>query len=215
MGSEKRVLGVVLLVLLLAIFCARSVTSMRSKSATWDETHYFAIGKYLLKNLEWDVQGCILHPPLSFYLQGVPLLPFETGDEEFRALPDEQRTPQILGLADVVRGQRLLAVPSNRDNFLLDLSRSTTILVGVLLGVLVYCWSLFLYGRRAAVLAAILYTFSPNILAHARLITPDLILTACWFGTLLFLWLSLSRRSLAHSVTAGFFLGLSLLAAHL
>ena len=52
--------------------------SLRQESATWDETVYFGLGKYLLQTQRWDVPGAILHPPLSYYLHSLPLLFVET-----------------------------------------------------------------------------------------------------------------------------------------
>jgi hypothetical protein len=49
-----------------------------------------------------------------------------------------------------------------------------TIIVGALLGLLIFRWSRQWYGVKAGMLALFLFVFEPNILAHAHLITTDL-----------------------------------------
>jgi hypothetical protein len=52
--------------------------------------------------------------------------------------------------------------------------RYVTVLSGMLLGWLVFRWTLALYGAAAGLLAVSLYVFDPNILAHSGLVTTDL-----------------------------------------
>jgi Dolichyl-phosphate-mannose-protein mannosyltransferase len=60
-----------------------------------------------------------------------------------------------------------------------EFGRYVTVLSGVLLGWLVFCWARALYGAAAGLLAVTLYVFDPNILAHSALVTTDL------YGTLM------------------------------
>ena len=51
----RPLLPLVVLAVCLSIFAVRAFTSLRQESATWDETHYFGLGKYLLEHrLEED-----------------------------------------------------------------------------------------------------------------------------------------------------------------
>jgi hypothetical protein len=120
----------------------------------------------------------LLHPPLSFYVASLPLLG-----------PGEP--------------------PSARDPFLLLLSRLTSLVVfGVplLLGVL--WWGRALYGRAAGLVALALAAFSPTLLAHAPLATPDAAVTATGFIAVSLYW----RRRGAAMAGWGTALGLALLA---
>ena len=61
------------------------------------------------------------------------------------------------------------------DDFVLELgdrslraARLVTVLGSLLLAIVVYCWSRALYGPLSAGLSLVLYTFSPNLLAHSR-----------------------------------------------
>jgi len=83
--------------------------------------------------------------------------------------------------------------------------------IAVLLGYFVYSWSYSLYGMWSAMLAAVLYTFCPNILANARLITPDISVTTFSFITIYFLWKFLRMNRGRDAIVGGVFLGLALL----
>ena len=190
----------------LALFAIRAASSLRDDSATWDETHYFGIGAYLLEHGRWDVSGSILHPPVSYYLHGIPLLLAGLDTSVFEPTSDFLER----GRTNTERGQALLASAANRGDRLLIASRLMMVAVGVLLGGFVYAWSQALYGPRSAMLAVFLYAFCPNLLAHARLITPDISVTAFSFVAVYLLWRFLREDRLRHALTGGLFLGLAL-----
>jgi 4-amino-4-deoxy-L-arabinose transferase-like glycosyltransferase len=64
------------------------------------------------------------------------------------------------------------------------------VLLGVLLGLLLFCWVGEWLGFRAAAIAIGLYTIEPNIAAHSSLVTTDLGVTCFTFGAIYFLWRS-------------------------
>lgn len=194
----------------LALFAVRAASSLQNESATWDETHYFGLGAYLLEHRSWDVSGSILHPPLSYYLQGIPLLLAGIDTSGFAPTTDFVER----GRADIDRGRNLLASSANRGDRLLIASRLVMVAVGVLLGGFVYAWSRALYGPRSAMLTTFLYASCPNLLAHARLITPDISVTAFSFVTVYLLWRFLRERRLRHALTGGVCLGLALLSKY-
>ncbi len=194
--------------LLLTLFVALALTSMRQKSATWDETHYLGIGAYLLQEGRWDVPSARLHPPLSFTLNSLPLLLEGTDVSGFETGGVAQYG---VGIA---RGRRLLASSRHGPQGLLFLSRRPTVAVGALLGWFVFLWARALYGPAGGLLSVFLYALSPNLLAHTRLITPDLCLTAFGFIAFYHYWRGMrsgSRRSL---IASGLFLGLTLLSKY-
>jgi 4-amino-4-deoxy-L-arabinose transferase-like glycosyltransferase len=203
--------GAIILVFCLSLFAFKAVTSLVQESATYDETTYFGMGKYLLQNQRWDVPGSILHPPLSFYISSLPLVFFPTDAQAWQSDPSRVKDPEYLGAGDMLRGQTLLASPANRGDRLLDWSRIMVVLTAVLLGWFVYRLSDAFYGRRSAILAVVLFSFSPDMLAHARLITPDMTLTTFSCATIFYLWRFLKTERLGDVVLGGIFLGLTLL----
>jgi 4-amino-4-deoxy-L-arabinose transferase-like glycosyltransferase len=200
-----------LALLLLACLVVGAGTSILVKSATWDETHYFGVGRALISSGEWDFPGSVLHPPLAFYLSSLPLWFFDLDQSGFE---HRRGDPMSLAAADIERGQALLSDPANRNDRLLNLSRFAMIPLALLLGACVFAWSRDLHGPAAGLLSLLFFCFSPNILAHARLITPDMALTTFSFATLYALWKSLALESPRWSAAAGASLGLALLSKY-
>jgi 4-amino-4-deoxy-L-arabinose transferase-like glycosyltransferase len=96
------------------------------------------------------------------------------------------------------------------DAFALFLCRMTSLLVfGVPLLVLVFQWARELYGPAAGLVALGLMAFSPTLLAHAPLITPDVPLTTT--GVLALYLFHRSGHGTGRAWTWGLALGLSLL----
>ena len=180
-------------VILLLILAFQCVMSLRQKSPTWDETHYLGIGKYLLTHFTWNTQGSILHPPLTFFMHDIPLLFFPT--PEIMPLGDHH-SRFWLGVADVKKGNRILMSDRYDGETLFFLSRLFMIPLSIVLGIFVFLWAKDLYSSYAGLLALFLYCFSPNMLAHARLITPDLSLTCFSFLSIYFYWkfISLGKK---------------------
>ncbi|HID61352.1 MAG TPA: phospholipid carrier-dependent glycosyltransferase, partial [Anaerolineae bacterium] len=73
-------------------------------------------------------------------------------------------------------------------------------------------WARELFGSQAALLALFLFVFDPNVLAHARLTTTDLGVTAFSFLAVYALWRSLCREAWYDVILTGMALGLALTA---
>jgi 4-amino-4-deoxy-L-arabinose transferase-like glycosyltransferase len=171
-------------VLLLCLFSLQCLGSMRMKSATYDETTYYGIGKDILERGSWKAPLASDQPPLSYYIHSLPLL----GRPE-----DDLALRKRLGYAHLPAARRAM-LP-----------------LALLLGLGVYLWSRSLMGRAAGLLSLVLYTFSPNMIAHARLITPDVTLTCFYFWTGFIVWLSVRNHRCYLTAAAGAALGLALL----
>jgi hypothetical protein len=89
--------------------------------------------------------------------------------------------------------------------------RVQVIFLSVLLGALVFRWASEWFGWRAGLLACFLYTFSPNILAHSRLITADLPAALGCLGTMYVLQRLLRRPGIGRAALTGLALGGTLL----
>ena len=160
---------------------------MQLKSPTWDETAYFGLGYYLCRNQRWDVPAATLHPPLSYYLNSIPYL-FYDADERAWDLPPELKGERASNLSYPLAGLTLLTDSRYPQDQVLFWSRIPTILIALLLGFFVWKWARELSGSLSAAVVLLLFSFSPNMLAHARFITPDLILTCFTFIAVYYLW---------------------------
>jgi 4-amino-4-deoxy-L-arabinose transferase-like glycosyltransferase len=115
----------------------------------------------------------LLHPPLSYYVASLPLL-------------------------------RLEDAPSAGDAYLLLLARLASLVAfGVPLLVGVLFWARELYGRAAALVALALAAFSPTLLAHAPLLTPDAALTATGFFAVYLYWRGRGRSVVPWALALG------------
>jgi hypothetical protein len=90
----------------------------------------------------------------------------------------------------------------NDADRLLYRARFMTVLLGIVLGVLLFCWARELFGFWTAAAVLALYCVEPNILAHASLVTTDFGVACFIFGALYFLW------RLARTLTIGNLAGL-------
>ena len=70
-------------------------------------------------------------------------------------------------------GENLIAANGERSFDLFMIARWACIPFSWIGGIVCFLWARDLYGPRAGLLAMALWCFSPNILAHASLITPD------------------------------------------
>ncbi len=165
--------GLALLALLAALALA-SRTAWR-ESCTVDE-----FGNLPLTIAYW--QPGTLHidrgnPPLTRWLQG---LPFVANSPPLGATTAElERIETSWDL-----GYRFEAVHHEDYHALLAKARSVSVGLLLLTVLGVFVWARDLAGRQGAFAAALLAAFSPNLLAHGRLVTPDIGL-ACfvvWAG---------------------------------
>jgi hypothetical protein len=169
------------------------------------------MGDYLLRNRRWDVPSAVIHPPLAYYLDSIPLLFANLDRRVWTYSPETRSKATFLGAADVDRGQALLSSPANKDDRLLTLSRMMVILQAMLLGYFVYRFGAALYGHWTGVLALGFFTFCPNMIANGSIITPDMTLAAFVFITIFYFRMALVSGRGTHHVLAGIALGLALL----
>lgn len=195
---------------LLLLFALQSLSAITSKSATFDEVQYFGIGKYLLSEHKWDIMGAILHPPLSYYLNSLPLL-FVNEDKKLWNYDVKERDLKFLGAIDYYRGQELLSASFNKGDRLLIACRCMTLALTLLLGIYVYRFSALLFGDKGGLLSLLFFSFCPNMLAFSGICVPDMPLTVFTLLSVYYFWRALHEESRALPFFAGLTLGLALL----
>ena len=199
-GTPGIVQRLIIAFCLIAAF-ALTLTAARSKSPTYDEEFHLTRGYVLWKT--GDMRLSVEHPPFLNRLCALPLLLFP----EMRLPLDTPAWEQ----ARIFDFAHLFLWEYNHDaTRVVFMARFPVALLAILLGAYVYRWAAELYGARAGLMALGLYTFAPNILAHARLVTTDLGLTSFYFVASYFLWAFLQKREGKRLVAAGLTLGLAL-----
>ena len=182
---------------LLTIFVALCITSVEQESATFDETHYLGSGRYLLTAHRWDMPDSLLHPVFWTVWHDLPLLGV-SGPDSVWSNPN-----------GIARGQGIMALRS--DDALLTACRFMSLPFAIGLGVVMFCWARQLYGDAGGIAALFFFAFSPNLLAHAGLVTPDVALSCFVILTLWRLWALAKAPSIRNLLFAGGALGLMLL----
>jgi|GEM_PF-268083 len=94
-----------------------------------------------------------------------------------------------------------------RSNWLFTLARWACIPFSLIGIAVCYAWGTELYGRLAGLMAAALWCFGPNMLAHGELITPDCAATSLGAVAAYFFWRWLRAPEWAGAVAAGLALG--------
>lgn len=166
------------------LFIALTVGSYVRESATWDEPQHLTTGYVALTRGDYRIDP--EHPPLLRLWAAAPLLALRDIKLDTRAI-DAAAPVEWVGSGQFFFCHDFLYRQNDADR-LLYRARFMIVLLGVLLGALVFCWAQEWFGYGPAMLALALYTLEPNILAHARLVTTDFGATCFMFGSLYFLW---------------------------
>ena len=200
-----------LLALLLFGAFALAAGSAAQKSVTVDEFPGLPLGLATLKT--GDAHLGVTTPLLPSVLAAVPLL---ATSARFDPAPVAEYTSSWQTGGQFLRENALAAdiPPENRgryhDYFLLGRLVSIAVLLAAC--GLAYGYARSLYGPLAGLVAAAFCCFSPNLLAHGPLITPDIYLTAAIVGSLWAFDRLLRRPGVTSALVLGLALGLAALA---
>jgi len=172
--------GAALSLLFAGVFSALLLHTAWQKSPTWDEIGYLGLGAHLLKTGRWEVPASGSHPPLAFYVYGLPALfyPIDWGRWQYPGRAGQDLV--FLRSADLGRGNALLLDPRYDGERLFFYCRAAALLFAWLLALVLYRWGARLHGPLGGLFALLLLAFCPNTLAHASLITTDFACAATW-----------------------------------
>jgi len=191
----------VFVALLLLIFAVSAVSSMAQKGLTTDELAHIPAGySYIKAN---DFRMNTEHPALMKSLAGIALLPLNP------ELPDH---PSWNRVDEWVWGAQFMFFSTNDADSIMFYARIPIILIGLLLGFYIWLFSRELYGKKAALLALTLFSFSPNLLAHTRLVTTDMGIATFAFITIYYFNKALDKPNTKNWIKSGVALGLALAA---
>jgi hypothetical protein len=147
----------------LALLFTLGLTSMRAKSAVYDEPVHFAGGYTSLRFGEFRFNPD--HPPLVSRLAAAPLMAMDV------RFPADDPAWKMGRPYEV--GRRFLYRWNDGDRLLLR-GRAMILLLAATLATIVFLWTRALWGFPAAALALLLAVTSPDVLAHGQLVTTDL-----------------------------------------
>ncbi|WP_339682525.1 glycosyltransferase family 39 protein [Gimesia maris] len=124
------------------------------------------------------------------------------------------------GYTDTSRGQRPIFqmggdfLNANGENsyWIFTIARWCCIPFSLIGASVCYLWSKELFGTKAGLLSLTLWCFSPNVLAHAQLITPDCGATSMGVTSSYLFWIWLRTPKWSTAIYAGIALGTALAA---
>jgi hypothetical protein len=189
----------------IVVFVGLELNSYTRTSATWDEPIHLADGYVSVTTGDFRVDP--EHPPLLRLWAALPLLalPGVTADvTAIDASPPTQWAFRNLFVAI----HKMIYVDNDADRMLYP-ARFMIVVLGALLGCVLFWWVHEWYGYATAVAALILFVAEPNLAAHSALVTTDLGLAFLMFAAIFFLHRAIRSPTIA-SVAA--MIGLTCLA---
>jgi len=156
-----------IVIILLAVFLLLNLYLAVTDSQTIDEGPHIAGGYSYLKTGDFRINP--EHPPLLKELSALPLLFYNP------LLPLNHESWSNYNEWDFAR--QFLYHNNKPADTIIFLARLAPILIGILLGFYIYKWAKEIFGFKSGLFALFLYSFSPNFIAHAHLVTTDVILT--------------------------------------
>ncbi len=181
------------------VFSLQVVLAASRNSPTFDEAANLASGY-----MELTVGDYWLFPrdlPFVKWLAALPLLLVNVRVPSPSNMGEDPWDFGAIFVYDLNGGDRLLL-----------LGKLAVLPLALLLGGLVFRWTRELYGKGAALFALFLFSFEPNLLAHAGLVTTDMAVACLMFGTVYGLYrVTQGGLTLAGLLLPGLALGLGLL----
>lgn len=144
-----------------------------------------------------------VNPPLVKMVAAFPVMAVGYNEDWSGFYEDPGARPEM------AMGENFVAANGERSFFLFMIARWACIPFSWLGIIVCFLWARDLYGRPAGVLAATIWCFEPNILAHAALITSDAGATALGLAACYTFWRWLKRPNWTQAVLTGVVLGLA------
>ncbi|MDO8265145.1 MAG: glycosyltransferase family 39 protein [Candidatus Parcubacteria bacterium] len=192
---------------LLVFMFITALLSMAGDALTFDEVAHIGAGYSYLTQQDYRMNP--EHPPLIKDLAAIPLLFLNLNFPSDSPNWIQESAPAWWVQFDF--GNDLLYKSGNNPVFITFLSRFPMILILLAMGYFIFRWARELGGNLTAVLTLLLFSFSPTLIAHGRLVTTDI---GAAFGLLFstYFWLKFLKNPVKKNIIiAGLAFGLALL----
>ena len=185
----------------LLILVMLTLTSASRKSATYDEPAILTASIHYVRSFDPALNA--ENPPLLKALWALPTLLIPRVED-----PDPPPSLRYsYDLADLTQFSRQYLFRHPDHGAILFAARCMNILLAAMLGVAVYGAACRTWDRRTGLAALWIYALSPNLIAHARLVTPDLGCAGLVFVSTATLAATIRRSTPTRIVVAGLALG--------
>jgi hypothetical protein len=182
--------------LLVLFFLFEAAVAAQRDSVTIDEFVGLPVGLYTLQAVDFRSES--MNPPFFRSFAAMPLL---------LGGPLAPRIPPMNEVNDWAMGYQFMHDYSATYQQLFVPARCMVIFASVLLGALLFEWAYRLYGWAAALVALFFFTLSPNILAHAHLVTLDVSGAIGWTSVAYLTWRLFDSPTAPRAIGLGVMLG--------
>ncbi len=157
--------------ILLSIMLLLSVFSIKDDALTFDELAHIPAGYSYLKYQDYRVNP--EHPPLVKSISAIPLMFQDLNfPEESSNWKQADNPPAWWVQFDL--GNEFIYKSGNNPEKMIFWSRIPMIFLLIILGWLTFKWAREIAGNEVALGALALFSFSPTLIAHGRLVTTDI-----------------------------------------
>ncbi len=195
---RNRLTGPVAAAVVLALFWAFMMSSVREKSLTSDEIVHAAAGYTY-----WKYRDYRLNPENGILPQRVMAIPLVLGN--YRPPPRDNeawRNSDEWTIGDIWFHQLGNDLPG-----MLRRGRGAIGLLTVALGALVWWWARRLFGPIGGMLSLLVFVTSPIVLANGALMTSDATCSLFFLAAVTAVWATLHRLTLARVILGGLVIG--------
>lgn len=199
MFKEYSRLQLAIIMLLFFSLFVQAIIGVLHNSAAWDELCFVGAGKAIFSTGYMRYMLLADHPPLSYYLNSIPLMPLKFDEKIWQS----NSCWQI--------GHDVLFKSSYDSNKILFISRFPFIILSIILAIYILKWSTELFGAKSGIMALFLYSFNPSIIAYSGLATADFTVAAMIFIAAYYFHNLIKNPSIKNLVLAGIFFGLAML----
>lgn len=171
------------------------------QSPTLDEPAHLAAGMTHWQLGRFDLYR--VNPPFPRMIAALPLLfaGAKTDLHNYSCVPGIGHTFEV--------GKDFVAANGERTLWLVVFARWACIPFSLVGALACFLWAKKMFGPRAGLLAAALWCFSPNILAHGQLVTPDIAAAAFGLASTYVFWNWLRQPTWLGAIAAGLLLGVA------
>jgi len=173
-----------IIISLLSVFLIICISSVLNKSLSGDEIFYITSASLYLNTNEYTYNS--EHPPLIKQIFMLPAL-FLKPNIDLEGLDHKN---------EIALGYEFLFNSGNGADSIIFFTRLINIILGLVLGGVVFAFSYKLFGKLSGFFALFLYSLSPNIIAHSRLATLDIGTTLFIFLTVFVFWIFMQNPSI-------------------
>lgn len=188
-------------IILLLLHVILLVWSARRLSPTSNEPAHLAAGLCHLTFGRFEPYR--VNPPLTRMVAALPLL-VVSPETDWKSFHDGPGARPVFSM-----GLDFVAANGEQTVWLVTLARWSCIPFSIIGAYFAYRWSRMLSGPAAGLLTLTLWCFSPCMLAHGALITPDRAAAAMGLVCAFFFWRYLREPTWAWAIVSGVTLGLA------